>query len=608
MPAADAGPVRRRARRPTARPGRPPGRRPPRARAATRPRPAPYGGPDGQPPYGPAPYAPYAAGPYPPGGATRPGGTRRAPIPRAPTRPAAYPPAAYPPGAHPPGGYPPGAYQPGAYPPGPTSRAAGALVPGAAGPGLAGGGRRRRPGRADVRAAGRAPASATEPARALAAQRPTVTRVAVARSRELTGAAVRRVRAASRADGAAESGLTQLLWANALHAAGDAMIAVSLAGTLFFAATADAQRSNVALYLLVTMAPFAVVAPVIGPLLDRMQRGRRWAMGGASLGRAVLALVMAAHYDDLFLYPAALGVLVLSKAHNVLRAAVAAAGAARGDVPDQRERADVGLRAAHLRGLRCGSPPAWPGRSASRPSCGPPRSSSSSPGCWPSGCPRTSTSRWRAAGRRPHHHPAGHRRQAPAPGEPARRRSAAGQLGAARAGRLPHHLLGVPGPGHRRRVGGNPGAGRHRRGRRRGQRAGHRGRVAAAQRQPRQDGADLRRRRRRHHRGGRGLLQPLDGRRRGRGLGRSPTRWARCRSTRSSSARCRTPCGRRRSPGRRPCCSWPGSWAGPSASRCRPSAGWASPSRPPCSCSPSASSCAAGTGRGGPRRPSSGPQ
>ncbi|SNX96941.1 hypothetical protein SAMN06893097_105282 [Geodermatophilus sabuli] len=150
----------------------------------------------------------------------------------------------------------------------------------------------------------------------------TVTRVAAARSRELTGAAVRRVRAASRADGAGDSGLTHLLWVNALHMAGDAMIAVSLAGTLFFAATTDAQRSNVALYLLVTMAPFAVVAPVIGPLLDRLQRGRRWAMGASLFGRAVLAVVMAAHFDDFVLYPAALGVLVLSKAHNVLRAAV----------------------------------------------------------------------------------------------------------------------------------------------------------------------------------------------------------------------------------------------------------------------------------------------
>lgn len=153
-------------------------------------------------------------------------------------------------------------------------------------------------------------------------QKLTVTRVAVARTRQLTRAAVRRVGAASRADGAGESGLAGLLWVNALHMAGDAMIAVSLAGTLFFAAPAEAQRGNVALYLLVTMAPFAVVAPIIGPLLDRLQRGRRWALAGSLVGRAMLAVVMAAHYDDLALYPAALGVLVLSKALNVLRAAV----------------------------------------------------------------------------------------------------------------------------------------------------------------------------------------------------------------------------------------------------------------------------------------------
>ncbi|SEP09799.1 MFS transporter [Trujillonella endophytica] len=290
----------------------------------------PVPGPYGQPPYGADPHgAPYAIGAYPPGsyppGSYPPGGYPPAApgagyppgaYPPAAYPPAAYPPGAYPPGAYPPAAYPPAAYPPAAYPPGPPA----GWYPGQPAPGW--------PEEADADPAAETsvlpeevPDSGTEPA-ALAAQRATVTRVAVARSRELTGAAVRRVKAASRADGAEESGLTQLLWANALHAAGDAMIAVSLAGTLFFAASADAQRSNVALYLLVTMAPFAVVAPVIGPLLDRMQRGRRWAMGGASLGRAVLALVMAAHYDDLILYPAALGVLVLSKAHNVLRAAV----------------------------------------------------------------------------------------------------------------------------------------------------------------------------------------------------------------------------------------------------------------------------------------------
>ncbi|WP_229827727.1 MFS transporter [Klenkia taihuensis] len=166
--------------------------------------------------------------------------------------------------------------------------------------------------------------AAAPPSPGLGARPPkvTVTRVAARRSRELTVAAVRRVNAASRADGAGDSGLAHVLWVNALHTAGDAMIAVSLAGTLFFAASTDAQRGNVALYLLVTMAPFAVVAPLLGPLLDRLQRGRRWAMAASLVGRAVLALVMAANFDGLWLYPAALGALVLSKAHNVLRAAV----------------------------------------------------------------------------------------------------------------------------------------------------------------------------------------------------------------------------------------------------------------------------------------------
>ena len=154
------------------------------------------------------------------------------------------------------------------------------------------------------------------------APRVTVTRVVIARTRQLSAAVARKIGAASRADGAGESGLTQLLWANALHMAGDAMIAVSLAGTLFFAAAAGAQRGNVALYLLVTMAPFTLLAPVIGPALDRVQRGRRWALAASLVGRAVLALVMAGHFHDIALYPAALGVLVLSKANNVLRAAI----------------------------------------------------------------------------------------------------------------------------------------------------------------------------------------------------------------------------------------------------------------------------------------------
>jgi MFS family permease len=129
---------------------------------------------------------------------------------------------------------------------------------------------------------------------------------------------------ASQADGARESGLTALIWNQVLSYGTDAMITVALAGTVFFGASAHAQRGNVLLYLLVTMAPFAVVAPVIGPALDRLQHGRRLAMSATGIGRAILSMVMAAHPTDLLvLYPCALGSLVFSKAFSVVRASAA---------------------------------------------------------------------------------------------------------------------------------------------------------------------------------------------------------------------------------------------------------------------------------------------
>jgi MFS family permease len=133
-----------------------------------------------------------------------------------------------------------------------------------------------------------------------------------------------KVISASKADGAHQSGLTALIWNQVLSYGTDAMITVALAGTVFFGASTNAQRGNILLYLLITMAPFAVVAPVIGPLLDRLQHGRRWTMAGTAIGRSILALIMASHPTELLvLYPCALGSLVLSKAYGVVRAAAA---------------------------------------------------------------------------------------------------------------------------------------------------------------------------------------------------------------------------------------------------------------------------------------------
>ncbi|MGK5732897.1 MFS transporter [Streptomyces sp. URMC 124] len=137
-------------------------------------------------------------------------------------------------------------------------------------------------------------------------------------------AAARGVRRATHAHGAGESGLGKLIELHAVNSAGDMLITVALASTVFFSVPTDQARGRVALYLAVTMAPFTLLAPVIGPLLDRLPHGRRAAMAGAMLTRALLALTMsgAVASGGLELYPAALGVLVASKAYGVVRSAV----------------------------------------------------------------------------------------------------------------------------------------------------------------------------------------------------------------------------------------------------------------------------------------------
>ncbi|MEU9202115.1 MFS transporter [Streptomyces sp. NPDC048332] len=138
-----------------------------------------------------------------------------------------------------------------------------------------------------------------------------------------TGTA-RGIRKATHAHGAGESGLGKLIELHAVNGAGDVMITVALASTVFFSVPTDQARGRVALYLAVTMAPFILLAPVIGPLLDRLPHGRRAAMAGSMLARAALALTMsgAVATGGLELYPAALGVLVCSKAYGVVRSAV----------------------------------------------------------------------------------------------------------------------------------------------------------------------------------------------------------------------------------------------------------------------------------------------
>ena len=115
---------------------------------------------------------------------------------------------------------------------------------------------------------------------------------------------------------------SRLALAHAIGVAGDVFVTVSLAGSLFFDVGVGTARPKVLLYLLLTMAPFAIVAPVLGPLLDRTRGGRRLMVSLSMLGRAFLAILMANNIQTLLLYPLAFATLVLSKGQSVAKSAL----------------------------------------------------------------------------------------------------------------------------------------------------------------------------------------------------------------------------------------------------------------------------------------------
>jgi MFS family permease len=154
-------------------------------------------------------------------------------------------------------------------------------------------------------------------------------RSAAQRSRDMGSKMYGLFQRAATADGADKSGLTALTYPVMANFAVDSAMAVALANTLFFAAASGESKSKVALYLLITIAPFAVIAPLIGPALDRLQHGRRLALAMSFALRSALVLVLIANYDGAtgsfpswVLYPCALGMMVLSKSFSVLRSAV----------------------------------------------------------------------------------------------------------------------------------------------------------------------------------------------------------------------------------------------------------------------------------------------
>jgi len=118
------------------------------------------------------------------------------------------------------------------------------------------------------------------------------------------------------------SPFARLARAHVLVSAGDALVTIALANSLFFDLDPNDARWKVFLYLALTMAPLALVAPFIGPALDRSVGGRRWMIVGVSAARAVVCIVMIDDLQGLMLFPEAFAVLAMGKAYAVSRSAV----------------------------------------------------------------------------------------------------------------------------------------------------------------------------------------------------------------------------------------------------------------------------------------------
>lgn len=118
------------------------------------------------------------------------------------------------------------------------------------------------------------------------------------------------------------SPFVRLARVHAFTSGSDAALAVALAGSIFFSISPDAARLQVALYLAMTVAPFAIVTPLIGPAIDRIAGGRKAMIVTTAVGRLIVAFFMIRHIETLWLFPLAFALLVLQKSYAVAKSAV----------------------------------------------------------------------------------------------------------------------------------------------------------------------------------------------------------------------------------------------------------------------------------------------
>lgn len=104
--------------------------------------------------------------------------------------------------------------------------------------------------------------------------------------------------------------------------AGETAMTLALADSLFLSISPDAARTKVILFLAVSMAPFAIVAPFVGPLVDRMRGGQRMVVLMVAILRAIVLIGMMQSLDSLTLFPLAFASLVLAKTYSIAKSSL----------------------------------------------------------------------------------------------------------------------------------------------------------------------------------------------------------------------------------------------------------------------------------------------
>jgi hypothetical protein len=114
----------------------------------------------------------------------------------------------------------------------------------------------------------------------------------------------------------------QLAFTHAAMIGGEAAMVVALADSFFFDVDPNGARSKVLGFLLASFAPFLLIAPMIGPAIDRVRGGRRFIVQAVATARIVIQLLMIQFVDEIVLFPLVFVALVLQKTYTVSKSAL----------------------------------------------------------------------------------------------------------------------------------------------------------------------------------------------------------------------------------------------------------------------------------------------